>query len=81
VDELERRLRGRGTDAETTIARRLGDSVSDMRHWDEFDYVIVNQDLARAVAELEAILDGDGERNRGSVSAVRDRVERMLAGR
>ena len=40
--ELERRLRGRGTDSDEVIARRLSDAASDMEHWTEFDYVIVN---------------------------------------
>jgi guanylate kinase len=60
-DELERRLRGRGTDAEEVIARRLRDAASDMAHWNEFDYVVVNRDFEQAVAELQAIVAGRGE--------------------
>ena len=59
--ELERRLRHRGTDSEQAIARRLAESVVEMSHWREFDYVIVNQDFDRALAELEAVFDGRGE--------------------
>jgi len=58
---LEERLRGRGTDSAEVIARRLADAVTDMSHWREFDYVVVNDDFERAVAELGAILDGRGE--------------------
>ena len=58
--ELERRLRTRGTDGEEVIARRLRDAVGDMSHWREFDYVVVNQDFDRAVADLRAIVDGRG---------------------
>ena len=58
--ELERRLRGRGTDSEAVIARRLQDAVTDMGHHDEFDYVIVNEDFARAVSDLRRIVAGDG---------------------
>ena len=54
--ELERRLRGRGTDAEDVIQRRLRDAASDMTHWSEFDYVVVNDDFDRALAELQAIV-------------------------
>ncbi len=53
---LERRLRDRRTDTEAVIARRLRDAVSDMEHYREFDYVVVNEDFERAVVELLAIL-------------------------
>ena len=66
---LEQRLRGRGTDSDEVIARRLRDSLADMSHWNEFDYVVVNDDFEHAVADLEAIVAGHGERLR------RDRVE------
>jgi guanylate kinase len=59
-DELVRRLRERRTDSDEVIARRLRDAVSDMSHWDEFDYIIINDDLDQAVADLEAVLNGDG---------------------
>ena len=61
VEELERRLRDRRTDAPEVIERRLRDALSDMSHWDEFDYVIINDDLDTAVADLEAVLAGEGE--------------------
>jgi len=59
--ELERRLRGRGTDAEDVIQRRLRDAASDMGHWREFDYVIVNDDFEQALEELQQIVAGRGE--------------------
>lgn len=62
--ELERRLRGRGTDSEEAIARRLAESTLEMSHWRDFDYVIVNQDFDRALQELEAVFDGRGEASR-----------------
>jgi len=80
VPELEKRLRGRGTDSEAVIARRLRDSVSDLGHWDEFDYVIVNDDLARAADELAAVVAGDAPANRRDDPAVRRQMARILAG-
>ena len=56
--ELERRLRGRGTDAEDVIQRRLADAAADMTHWREFDYVVVNDEFERALDELQAVADG-----------------------
>jgi guanylate kinase len=62
--ELERRLRGRGTDSEAVIQRRLRDAASDMTHWSEFDHVVVNDDFARALADLRAIVAGPGTATR-----------------
>ncbi len=56
VEELERRLRDRQTDTADVIERRLRDATSDMEHRDEFEHVIINDDLKQAVAELEAII-------------------------
>src|SRR5689334_18769270 len=55
---LEERLRNRRTDSDEVIARRLRDAVSDMSHWSEFDYVVVNDDFARAVSDLSRIVEG-----------------------
>ena len=52
--ELERRLRGRGTDDEATIARRHRAALDEMRHVAEFDYVIINNELAEAIGDLTA---------------------------
>jgi len=57
-EALEKRLRSRATDSDEVIARRLRDAVSDMSHWREFDYVVVNDDFERAVADLKAIVTG-----------------------
>ena len=59
--ELESRLRKRGSDDEEAIARRLRESVLEMSHWKDFDYVIVNRDFDAALADLEAVFDGRGE--------------------
>ena len=59
--ELERRLRDRRTDKPEVIERRLRDAKSDMAHWDEFDHVIINDDLDDAIIALEAVLEGGGE--------------------
>ena len=52
--ELEHRLRGRGTDSEEVIARRLTAAVGEMRHVDEFDFAIINNDLDVALKDLAA---------------------------
>jgi len=77
-EELERRLRSRGTDSEAVIGRRLRDALSDMSHWDEFDYVIFNDDLDDAVADLEAVLAGRGEKSATDDPAVREAAGKLL---
>jgi len=80
VAELEIRLRGRGTDSEDVIERRLRDSVSDMRHWNEFDYVVVNDALQTAIDAMEAIVAGNGDDYRTISDAVRHVVSDIVAG-
>jgi guanylate kinase len=58
---LEERLRNRRTDSDEVIARRLRDAVGDMSHWNEFDYVVVNDNFDRAVTDLGRIVANDGE--------------------
>ncbi len=55
-EELERRLRGRGTDSDEVIARRLAEAVSDMGHYHEFEYLVFNDDFDTALSQLRAIL-------------------------
>jgi len=76
--ELEQRLRGRQTDTQEVIARRLQDALGDMSHWDEFDYAIINDQLELAVTELEAIIAGNGQNNLVSSPELRQRVENIL---
>lgn len=56
LDELARRLTGRGTDAAEVIARRLAAAEAEMRHVGEFDYVIINDLLDRALEDFCAIV-------------------------
>jgi guanylate kinase len=54
VAELERRLRGRGQDAEDVIQRRVAAALGEMRHVGEFDFAIINNDLQVALEDLAA---------------------------
>ena len=76
--ELEHRLRSRRTDAPHVIARRLRDARSDMTHWNEFDYVIINDDLDDAIAALEAVLRGEGEASSTSNPELRRAIATIL---
>jgi guanylate kinase len=77
--ELERRLRGRSTDEESVIRRRLRDARDDMGHWQEFDYVVVNEDFDEALATLEAVLAGRGEGHATGSDEARARVAVVMA--
>jgi guanylate kinase len=56
IAELERRLRGRGQDSEAVIAGRMAKSRSEISHWAEYDYVLINTELERCFNDLKAIL-------------------------
>ena len=73
-DELVRRLRDRRTDSDEVIERRLRDAEGDISHWEEFDFVVINDDLDQAVADLEAVLAGKGDAQATSNEAVRHTV-------
>jgi guanylate kinase len=82
---LEERLRNRATDSEEVISRRLQDAVSDMSHYAEFDFVVVNDDFDRAIGDLVSIIEycaaaGQGEaRARPDLEAARPALQPLLA--
>ena len=59
VDELKRRLIGRGTETYEAIENRLSRLEYELSQQDKYDYVVINDDLERALGELERILDAD----------------------
>ena len=56
LDALHERLSGRGTDSAEIIARRLAAARDEMRHVDEFEYVIINDDLQQAFDNLKSVI-------------------------
>ena len=68
-DELIRRLRGRGQDSEEVIQRRFRDAVTDMGHYTEYDYVVINDDFDEALTDLASIMRA--RRQRREVQRVR----------
>ena len=54
--ELERRLRSRATDSEDVIQGRMRRATGEIVHWNEYDYVLVNDDVETCLAEVEAII-------------------------
>jgi guanylate kinase len=81
VAELERRLRGRKTDSEAVIERRLHDALGDMTHWTEFDHVVINDDFATALDQLAAAIGGRERNTRTDSLDVRRAAEAIVANR
>ena len=62
--ELERRLRDRRQDSEAEVRKRLSKVAADVTHWAEYDYVVINSDLALSVQRTRAILVAERLRRR-----------------
>jgi len=75
LEELERRLRGRGTEDEETTLRRLANAKREIAHYGLFDYVVVNDDLDQAYLRLKSITIGERCRRRRHAP----RCEHLLA--
>ncbi|MBL8629051.1 MAG: guanylate kinase [Rhodospirillaceae bacterium] len=56
MQELERRLRGRGQDNEDVVQKRMARAADEMSHWSEYDYVLVNRDIEKTIAQVQNIL-------------------------
>jgi len=61
-DELERRLKNRAQDSDDVVARRMAKAASEISHWPEYDYVVLNREIERALAQVKAILEAERAR-------------------
>ncbi|HEV2652647.1 MAG TPA: guanylate kinase [Rhizomicrobium sp.] len=61
-DELERRLKTRAQDTDAVVAARMAKAASEISHWPEYDYVIVNSDISRAHEQVRAVLEAERAR-------------------
>ncbi len=61
-DELERRLRTRAEDADDVVAKRMAKAADEISHWPEYDYVVVNRDIDRALVQVKSILEAERAR-------------------
>jgi len=76
---LRERLTARQTDSPEVIARRLAEAQGDMSHWEEFDYVVVNDDFDQTVRQLAQILAGDGAPFRAGRPEIQPVLANLLA--
>lgn len=78
AEELERRLRGRGQDSDDVIALRMSKAADEISHWAEYDYVVVNEDIDVALAQVRSILYAERlkrDRQTGLVPFVRSLIK------
>lgn len=61
-DELERRLKSRAQDSDDVVAKRMAEAAAEISHWPEYDYVIVNSDLDRALVQVKSVLEAERAR-------------------
>jgi guanylate kinase len=77
MQELERRLHSRGTDSDAVIADRMQRAESEISHWAEYDYVLINSRPERCLADIRTIVEAERlkrARQIGLVAFVRDLV-------
>jgi guanylate kinase len=75
--ELERRLRGRGTDSDEVINGRMARAANEISHWAEYDYVLINDDADHCLGQVRQILAAERlkrARNTGLVDFVRGMI-------
>lgn len=67
---LEQRLRGRGTDSEESIERRLSQSKSELKKYSMFDYIVFNDDVETAINQVVAIIDAEKCRIKNNLTEI-----------
>lgn len=75
IDELEKRLRSRGTDSEDVVTGRMDRADLEISHWSDYGYVVVNDDVDSCFAKVKSVLDCERlrrERQTGLVNFTRD---------
>ncbi len=76
---LEQRLRNRAQDSEEIIARRLKDAVSDMSHYHEFDYVVINDDFNIAFNDLQMIIKSQRLKLENQRSRFKEQINQLMS--
>ena len=62
MEELERRLYSRAQDSEEVVKKRMAEAVSEMSHYPEYDYIVVNLDVEESIAKVEAIVTAERQK-------------------
>ena len=75
---LEERLRQRGQDAETVIARRMQDAVNEMAHFNEFDYLIINDSFEEACRDITQIFKANRFSRHKQINHYQELIQHLL---
>ncbi|KRT53870.1 guanylate kinase [endosymbiont of Ridgeia piscesae] len=76
---LRERLDGRGQDSAEVIESRMREAVSEMSHYDEFDYLVINDDFDAALDELASIVDAQRLRMSSQQTREAERIQALLS--
>lgn len=79
VEALEQRLNNRGQDEADVIARRMKDAQSEMSHWHEFEYVVINDAFSTALDELHAIFVAERQKQARQAINQQELIESLLS--
>lgn len=77
---LEERLRGRGQDSDAVIGERMAKARDELSHWDEYEYLVVNDRFAQALGDLDAIVKAERLRTPRQAAREQARLRAMLDG-
>lgn len=78
TDELRARLHRRAQDSAEVVAQRMAKAADEMSHWAEYDYIVLNEDLARSIALVRAILEAERHKRPRQIGL--DRFVKALRG-
>lgn len=59
MDELERRLKARAQDSDEVVKKRMEKAEAEISHWQEYDYVLINQDIDQTLEKIDTILKAE----------------------
>lgn len=77
--ELERRLNARGQDSESVIAKRMAEAKSEISHYSEYDYLIINDDFDTALMDFKAIIRAERLKQDKQAAKYRGMLDALLA--
>ncbi|MBO0346174.1 guanylate kinase [Roseibium limicola] len=78
IEDMKKRLKGRGEDEDAVILRRMETAVGEMRHWVRYDYVVVNEVLDRAYEAVRSVLRAERHKQARS-AAIGPFIEGMVS--
>ncbi len=78
-EALEQRLKGRGQDSDEVIAKRMQKAHSELAHFNEYDYLIINDDFDTALDDIDALVHSHRLRQARQASRHKDMLKQLLA--